>query len=72
MWLSNEGEFYHSINLSIDTESRGIEDEIGIADWSHKRFQHVISLREEALAYGRKIWADYLFVRTFYFTIFRQ
>lgn len=53
---------YHLVNVGLDEKSMGIEDEDGIADWSTNRFTHVINLREELFHFGRKIWADYIFV----------
>lgn len=61
-WLSVENGKYFSINTSLDEKSTGHKDEKGYADWSLMRFTHVIKLREEILNYGRKIWADYIFV----------
>lgn len=36
------------------------KDEKGPAHWSPIHFKHVIKLREEALNFARKMWADYL------------
>lgn len=62
VWLSEQLSNYHLVNVVLDEKSTGIEDEEDIADWSSNRFTHVINLREELFNYGRKIWADYLFV----------
>lgn len=50
------------VNATLDEESHGHDDEKGIADWSSKRFEHIINLREEVLDYARRIWADFIFV----------
>lgn len=65
-WLNDHREEYHSIDLIFDDKSRGFEDEKGISDWSNNRFFHVIKLREEALNFGRRVWADFIFVRFFF------
>ncbi|XP_012279221.1 glycosyltransferase 25 family member [Orussus abietinus] len=62
IWLDEKGRNYHSVDVEIDNESNGIQGEKGIADWPLERFNHVINLREEALNYGRRIWADYVFM----------
>lgn len=61
-WISSRGEMYHSLNVYLNTSSTGFEDESSIADWSLRRFAHVIDLREQALDYARKIWADFILV----------
>jgi collagen beta-1,O-galactosyltransferase len=53
---------YHSLNVHLNASSTGFEDERSIADWSSRRFAHVIDLREQALDYARKIWADFILV----------
>lgn len=50
------------INATLDEKTHGHEDEKGIADWSPKRFEHIIKLREEVLDCAKKIWADFIFV----------
>ena len=62
-WISLEGEKYHSLNVQLNATSTGFEDERTIADWSPRRFAHVIDLREQALNYARAIWADFILVR---------
>ncbi|XP_046603252.1 glycosyltransferase 25 family member [Neodiprion virginianus] len=59
-WLETEEKKYHKVYFTYDENSRGFEGEKGIADWNNARFNHVINLREEALANARNIWADFL------------
>lgn len=61
-WLDEESHKYHAVDLIIDRESSGLKDEKGIADWPPSRFLHLIDLREGIINFGRKIWADYIFV----------
>ncbi|KAK0177237.1 hypothetical protein PV328_001313 [Microctonus aethiopoides] len=62
VWLNEQKFNYHSVNVVTDNESKSNENEESIADWTTNRFIHVINLREEALNFGRNIWADYLFM----------
>ncbi|XP_024871369.1 glycosyltransferase 25 family member-like, partial [Temnothorax curvispinosus] len=59
-WISTRSEMYHSLNVDLNASSTGFEDEKSIANWSPRRFAHVIDLREQALDYARKIWADFI------------
>lgn len=61
-WLAEESEKYHTVDIYIDEKSNGFEDEESNTDWSLLRFTHVINLRQEALNYARKIWADFIWV----------
>lgn len=61
-WLAGVSEKYHTVNTYIDEKSYGFKDEESSTDWSLLRFTHVINLREKALNYARKIWADFIWV----------
>ncbi|KAI4482603.1 hypothetical protein M0804_008456 [Polistes exclamans] len=61
-WLAEESEKYHTIDTFIDDNSNGFEDEKSSTNWSPLRFKHVINLRQEALDYARKIWADFIWM----------
>ncbi|XP_001608141.2 glycosyltransferase 25 family member [Nasonia vitripennis] len=61
-WLTVQKDNYFMVNATLDEESHGHDDEKGIADWSSKRFEHIIKLREEVLNYARRIWADFIFM----------
>lgn len=58
--MSLQGDKYHSLNVELNTTSTKLEDERTFADWSPRRFAHVIDLREQALNYAREIWADFI------------
>lgn len=62
IWIEEEKKNYHSVDFLFHEESNGFEDEKRIADWSPSRFSHIIKLREEAINYARKVWADFIFV----------
>ncbi|GAB1863997.1 Glycosyltransferase 25 family member [Camponotus japonicus] len=61
-WIGLEGEKYHCLNIQLNATSTRFEDERTFADWSPRRFAHVIDLREQALNYAREIWADFIFM----------
>lgn len=61
-WLKTESKKYQDVNIYINEESNGFDDESSIADWSNQRFEHIINLRQEALDYARKIWADFIWM----------
>ncbi|XP_066581684.1 glycosyltransferase 25 family member [Prorops nasuta] len=61
-WLQMVEKRYNSININLDKSSKGFDDETSISEWSHKRFSHVMKLREDALDHARKIWADYIWM----------
>ncbi|XP_043461056.1 glycosyltransferase 25 family member [Leptopilina heterotoma] len=62
IWIEEEKTKYHSVDFSFHEEANGFEDEKGITDWSSSRFSHIIKLREEAVNYARKVWADFIFM----------
>ncbi|KAK9732225.1 hypothetical protein QE152_g13032 [Popillia japonica] len=57
-WIVSVQHQYHSINSEF-VDSDSYSDEQGPNDWSRLRFENVISLRESALNYARRVWADY-------------
>ncbi|KYQ48787.1 Glycosyltransferase 25 family member [Trachymyrmex zeteki] len=59
-WISSRSKMYHSMNVYLNASSTGFEDERSIADWSPRRFAHIIDLREQALDYAKEIWADFI------------
>ncbi|XP_077275224.1 glycosyltransferase 25 family member isoform X2 [Temnothorax americanus] len=61
-WISTRREMYHSLNVDLNASSTGFEDEKSIANWSPRRFAHVIDLREQALDYAREIWTDFIWM----------
>ncbi|KAL5012579.1 hypothetical protein ScPMuIL_011130 [Solemya velum] len=61
-WVDAVRNQYHFIDLEINNTETGFSDEKGACDWSVERFDHVIKLRQEALNFARRKWADYLFM----------
>ncbi|VDI31941.1 collagen beta-1,O-galactosyltransferase [Mytilus galloprovincialis] len=61
-WLAAVEDQYHFVNLRIDTNTQGFEEETGPCDWTDERFAHVIDLRHQALEAARENWSDYLFM----------
>ncbi|KAI9587920.1 glycosyltransferase 25 family member [Glossina fuscipes] len=60
-WLQVVQSEYHSVNVEFDNTKHQHENESSSFDWPRTRFEHVIKLKEEALKYALKIWADYIF-----------
>ena len=56
-WIDSRGSEYHHVKTDINDEVYMDERPF---EWDEKRFRRIIDLKEEALDYGRKIWADYL------------
>lgn len=66
-WCEKYGHEYNGVYLHTNASSGRLHgDERSATHWSPGHFQHVIRLREDALNFGRKMWADYLFVRSFF------
>jgi len=59
---------YHSVSVEIVDAPpfRHSDQTDSPIQWSPKRFQHIIRLKEEAARIARKIWADYVWVRLEY------
>lgn len=47
---------------SHKTEANRRPDETSPFDWPAQRHQAIIDLKQEALRYAKRIWADYVFV----------
>ncbi|KAL3275915.1 hypothetical protein HHI36_020650 [Cryptolaemus montrouzieri] len=58
-WISSVQHQYHSISTDFIEKPERYPGEVGPAHWTEERFQNIINLRESALSYARKIWADY-------------
>jgi collagen beta-1,O-galactosyltransferase len=58
-WIAQVKDQYHMISTEFVKDQELYPDERGPAHWTKERFDHVISLRESALNFARKIWADY-------------
>lgn len=61
-WLYAWAQKYHNIDIEYDNSTMRRKSEKSFAHWSIERYQDLIRMKEEALEYGRKIWADYVFV----------
>ncbi|XP_063372835.1 glycosyltransferase 25 family member [Cydia amplana] len=62
-WAARHKSDYNDIIITANkTSGPRHEDEKIAVHWSPKHFKHVIRLREEALSYARKKWADFLFM----------
>lgn len=61
-WVSGVKSLYHHIDLKVDGKQKGYTDERSTCDWTEKRFTNVINLRQKAVDYARKAWADFLFM----------
>lgn len=59
-WLAVNEKHYHSIDVILDEKSIGYFGEGSITNWTSQRFNHIIKLKEEALAKAMQIWADYI------------
>jgi collagen beta-1,O-galactosyltransferase len=54
---------YHSVSVEIiDGPPFRHDDQETPVEWTSKRYQHIMRLKEEAVKVARKIWADYVWV----------
>lgn len=62
-WLSKVQSLYHSIHYQHDNSGEQVrKSETNQTHWPPERFSDLIRMKEEALEYARKSWADYVFV----------
>lgn len=62
-WLDKVRGSYHSIHYQFDDSGEKIrKSETNSTHWSDERFLDIIRMKEEALEYARRYWADYVFV----------
>lgn len=62
-WVENYGSEYNGMYVTTNTSSGPLHsDESSSTNWSPNHFRHVINMREAALDFGRKLWADYIFM----------
>lgn len=61
-WLRSVNNTYHSIHAELIADKEVYAGETSPAHWTEERFSHMIKLRESALDYGRRLWADYVLV----------
>lgn len=64
-WQQNASADYHSVHLQM-TDVAGADrrraSESGPFDWPNDRHQAIIDLKQEALEYAKRNWADFVFV----------
>eukprot|EP00058_Branchiostoma_floridae_P008205 XP_002593693.1 hypothetical protein BRAFLDRAFT_107673 [Branchiostoma floridae] len=60
-WLDGVGHLYHHVDFYHKDAPNYFPDEEGANHWSGTRLRHVIKLRQQALEYARKRWADFMF-----------
>ncbi|RZC38505.1 glycosyltransferase 25 family member, partial [Asbolus verrucosus] len=58
-WIAAVKDQYHMISREFTVNDEINPEEKGPAHWTKERFNHVINLRESALNFARKVWADY-------------
>uniref|UniRef100_A0A8C4QF98 Collagen beta(1-O)galactosyltransferase 1 n=1 Tax=Eptatretus burgeri TaxID=7764 RepID=A0A8C4QF98_EPTBU len=56
-WVEEVRHMYHHVEIRADHEYM---DALGPKDWSNGRYEQVMKLRQEALEFGRSLWADYV------------
>ncbi|CAH0745873.1 unnamed protein product [Diatraea saccharalis] len=62
-WVKKHALEYNGIVLTTNSSSGALHsDEKQSTHWSPEHFRHVIKLREEALGFVRRLWADYIFM----------
>ncbi|XP_053953383.1 glycosyltransferase 25 family member [Anastrepha ludens] len=61
LWLDHVADSYHSVDFVHDDSVQRHQNESTANDWPAERFHHLIQLKEAALIYAKKIWADYIF-----------
>ncbi|XP_078686961.1 procollagen galactosyltransferase 1-A-like isoform X1 [Branchiostoma floridae x Branchiostoma belcheri] len=59
-WLDAVGHLYHHVDYYHQDSPNYFPDEEGANHWSETRLRHVIKLRQQALEYARKRWADFM------------
>ncbi|RVE42164.1 hypothetical protein evm_013183 [Chilo suppressalis] len=62
-WVEKHALNYNGVVLKTNRTSGFLHvDEKQSTHWSPEHFRHVIRLREEALGFVRRLWADYIFM----------
>lgn len=62
LWLGRARNLYHSIHYQFDDSEKIRKGETNLTHWPEERFLELIRMKEEALDFGRRSWADYVFV----------
>ncbi|CAK1588530.1 unnamed protein product [Parnassius mnemosyne] len=62
-WVEKYGPDYNAIYVTTNTTTGQLHpDEKISTNWSPQHFQHVIHLREDAIRFARRMWADFIFM----------
>ncbi|XP_014366486.2 glycosyltransferase 25 family member [Papilio machaon] len=62
-WVEEFGSSYNAIYVTTNATNGPLHpDEETSSNWTPKHFEHVIQLRESALRFARRMWADFIFM----------
>lgn len=62
-WATRHSSEYNNVYINTNSSSKPLHsDEEKSTQWTPEHFKHVINLRERALEFSRKMWADYIFM----------
>lgn len=67
VWLRRARNLYHSVHYQFDDSEKLRKGETNLTHWPEERFLELIRIKEDALDFGRRSWADYVFVSSKYF-----
>lgn len=62
IWLRRARASYHSVHYQFDDSEKTRKGETNLTHWPEERFLELIRMKEAALDFGRRSWADYIFV----------
>lgn len=62
VWLRRARSLYHSVYYQFDESEKLRKGETNLTHWPEERFLELIRMKEEALSFARRSWADYVFV----------
>lgn len=62
VWLQRARTLYHSVHYQFDDSEKIRKGETNLTHWPEERFLELIRMKEDALDFGRRSWADYVFV----------
>nr|XP_054770251.1 procollagen galactosyltransferase 2-like [Lytechinus pictus] len=60
-WIQKVSHLYHTVDYAFEENPKVYALEKGPHDWPAARFNHLISLRDDALQEARNVWADYFY-----------
>ena len=67
VWLRRARNLYHSVHYQFDDSEKLRKGENNLTHWPEERFLELIRMKEDALDFGRRSWADYIFVSSKHF-----